>query len=83
MVSAVKLADDRSGDVVVRLYEAHGGRVRATLTAGFAHAGAVVTDLLERELPDEGSVVVEGEEVRLTLRPFQILTLRLTPRATE
>ena len=28
VVEAVKLADDRSGDVVVRLYEAHGGRVR-------------------------------------------------------
>ncbi len=81
VVSAVKLADDRSGDVVVRLYEAHGGRVRATLTAGFAHTGAVVTDLLERELPDDGSLRVEDGEVRLTLRPFQILTVRLTPRA--
>src|SRR5690606_10914491 len=26
VVEAVKLAEDRSGDVIVRLYEAHGGR---------------------------------------------------------
>ena len=35
--SAVKLADDRSGDVVVRLYEAHGGRARASISTSFAH----------------------------------------------
>jgi alpha-mannosidase len=80
VVSAVKLADDRSGDVVVRLYEAHGRRVRALLTPGFALGGAVATDLLERPLPDEGSHEVAGSGVRLTLRPFQILTLRLAVR---
>ena len=78
VVSAVKLADDRSGDVVVRLYEAHGRRVRATLTPGFVLASATATDLLERPLPDDGSHEVAGSAVRLTLRPFQILTLRLT-----
>ncbi|SHM20889.1 alpha-mannosidase [Actinacidiphila paucisporea] len=77
VVSAVKLADDRSGDVVVRLYESHGRRVRAVLTPGFALGGAVVTDLLERPLPDDGSHEVAGSVVRLALRPFQILTLRL------
>ncbi|MEV6703722.1 glycoside hydrolase family 38 C-terminal domain-containing protein, partial [Streptomyces sp. NPDC051453] len=35
VVTAVKLADDGSGDVVVRFHESRGGRVRATLTAGF------------------------------------------------
>jgi alpha-mannosidase len=73
VVEAVKLADDRSGDVVVRLYEALGGRASATLTANFPLAGAVITDLLERELaPLDGGLA-------LTLRPFQIVTLRLTP----
>jgi alpha-mannosidase len=82
VVEAVKLADDESGDVVVRLYEAHGGRAKARLTTGFPLASAVVTDLLERELPEE-SVHVEGGAVPLTLRPFQILTLRLTARAAS
>lgn len=51
VVSAVKLADDASGDVVVRLYESHGGRARARLTPGFEVAAAVATDLLERPSP--------------------------------
>ncbi|MFI1970915.1 alpha-mannosidase [Streptomyces cinnamoneus] len=74
VVSAVKLADDGSGDVVVRLYESLGGRARARLTPGFAMASAHVCDLLERPLE---AVPAEGEGIRLALRPFQILTLRL------
>lgn len=76
VVESVKLADDRSGDVVVRLYEARGGRAGARLDAGFPLAGAVVTDLLER--PTEPLQPHDGA-LDLTLRPFQILTLRLTP----
>ncbi|PAZ15758.1 alpha-mannosidase [Streptomyces sp. SA15] len=77
VIEAVKLADDRSGDVVVRLYEAHGVRARATLTPGFPFASATATDLLERPLDDPtGHQVTEGT-IRLRLHPFQILTLRL------
>ncbi|MFJ1830496.1 glycosyl hydrolase-related protein, partial [Streptomyces sp. NPDC088178] len=78
VVTAVKLADDGSGDVMVRLHEAHGGRASARLTTGFPLAGARVTDLLERPLAEE-SAEVAGDAVRLRLRPFQIMTLRLTP----
>ncbi|MGJ5894790.1 alpha-mannosidase [Streptomyces sp. V2] len=76
VVEAVKLADDRSGDVIVRLFESRGTRARATLTAGFPLASATVTDLLERPLEGE-SAEHAGDEVRFSLRPFQILTLRL------
>ncbi|MEV5430485.1 glycoside hydrolase family 38 C-terminal domain-containing protein [Streptomyces sp. NPDC052701] len=74
-VEAVKLADDASGDVVVRLYESRGGRAAGVLHAGFPLAGAQVTDLLERPLHDAGTDGAGG--VPLALRPFQILTLRL------
>ncbi|WP_282701375.1 glycoside hydrolase family 38 C-terminal domain-containing protein [Streptomyces sp. CC219B] len=79
-VEAVKLADDRSGDVVVRLYESRGGRAQGLVRPGFALAGAQVTDLLERPLEDAET---EAGAVRVQLRPFQILTLRLarTPQA--
>ncbi|MEV6418519.1 glycoside hydrolase family 38 C-terminal domain-containing protein [Streptomyces sp. NPDC051662] len=75
-VEAVKLAEDRSGDVIVRLYESAGGRAGATLRVGFPVIGARVTDLLERPLHDAET---DEEGLRLRLRPFQILTLRLTP----
>ncbi|MCK7621573.1 glycosyl hydrolase-related protein [Streptomyces sp. RS10V-4] len=77
VVTAVKLADDGGGDVVVRFHEARGGRVRATLTAGFPLAGALATDLLERPVDDGPELVREGRTVRLALRPFQLVTLRL------
>ncbi|MFE8946082.1 alpha-mannosidase [Streptomyces sp. NPDC007856] len=73
-VEAVKLADDESGDVVVRLYESRGGRATGVVRTGFPLAGAQVTDLLERPLEDAEST--DGG-VSVSLRPFQILTLRL------
>ena len=87
VVEAVKLAEDRGGDVVVRLYEAHGGRARATLTAGFPVTSVTATDLLERPLDgaaERGAYeVVESGAVALRLRPFQILTLRLARSAAR
>lgn len=74
-VEAVKLADDQSGDVVVRLYESSGGRASGVLRTGFPLAGARVTDLLERPLED-ADVTGDGG-VAVALRPFQVLTLRL------
>ncbi|MFD5390344.1 alpha-mannosidase [Streptomyces sp. NPDC127074] len=78
VVSAVKLADDHSGDLVVRLYEANGARARATVRVdGFAAARAVLTDLLERPLPGAERPAVADGGVALALRPFQMVTLRL------
>ncbi|MFJ3173559.1 alpha-mannosidase [Streptomyces roseus] len=78
VVEAVKLAEDRSGDVVVRLYESRGGRATAALRADFRLAGATETDLLERPLPGQAvSGPAPDGAVALTLRPFQIVTVRL------
>ncbi|MFE1916077.1 alpha-mannosidase [Streptomyces anandii] len=78
VVTAVKLADDGSGDVVVRFHEANGGRARATLTAGFELAGAEVTDLLERPLPDTAAPRPDDAgRIAVHLRPFELTTLRL------
>jgi alpha-mannosidase len=73
-VEAVKLADDASGDVVVRLYESGGGRARGVLRTGFPLAGAHLTDLLERPLSEAAT---DGDGVPVTLRPFEVQTLRL------
>ncbi|MEU1891461.1 alpha-mannosidase [Streptomyces pristinaespiralis] len=77
VVSAVKLADDGSGDVVVRLYEATGGRARARVTPGFPAAGVLATDLLERTLDDVPAPELVDGSVPLSLRPFELVTLRL------
>lgn len=77
VVESVKLAEDRSGDLVVRLYEAHGDRSRATVRTRFSWREAVATDLLERAVDGEAvRGTTPGSEVALELRPFELLTLR-------
>jgi len=75
-VEAVKLAEDRSGDVVVRMYEAEGGRARTAVRPGVRCTTAQVVDLLERPLHD---TPIENGAIHLVLRPFEIVTLRLRP----
>jgi alpha-mannosidase len=79
VVEAVKLAEDRSGDVVVRLYEALGGRARARVRTAFAVAAVTETDLLERPVQTPRALVAPdgGDGPVVQLRPFQIATLRL------
>ncbi len=72
VVSSVKLADDRSGDVIVRVYEALGRRTRGTLSVDFAHSGIREVSLIEDDLDDART----GGE--LSLRPFEVRTLRIT-----
>ncbi|WP_046469010.1 alpha-mannosidase [Allosalinactinospora lopnorensis] len=76
VVEAVKLADDRSGDVVVRLYESRGTRARAQVVFGFPAQRPHVVDLLERPM-QSGPELREGKNsVTMDLRPFEIVTLR-------
>lgn len=81
VVQTVKLAEDRSGDVVVRLYESRGGRTTATLRPNFEHSGVLATDLLEEANGDPITLTDDG--VRFELRPFQILTLRFSRQGTK
>ncbi|SEB86642.1 alpha-mannosidase [Paramicrobacterium humi] len=71
VVSAVKLADDRSGDVIVRVYEALGARTHGRIEAAFPHAEIREVTLLEDELDEPR----RGAEFSLT--PFEVRTLRI------
>lgn len=73
VVEAVKLAEDGSGDVVVRVYEAAGGRVVAgRLVPRFPYAAVARCDLLERPLAPQ-----PDDPLLLELGPFQVVTVRL------
>jgi alpha-mannosidase len=80
VVSALKLADDRSGDVIVRVYEATGSRAYTHLWFGFEHGEVSVVNLLERT-DGESETLTELEDTEeglvVRLRPFQIATLRV------
>ena len=84
VVEAVKLAEDGSGDLVVRFYEAHGDRSTATLTTSIDWDTVDATDLLERAAPGTAIRSGSARAVELDLRPFELLTLRFrAPRALE
>ncbi|MBF4562241.1 alpha-mannosidase [Microbacterium sp. VKM Ac-2870] len=77
VVEAVKLAEDGSGDVVVRLYEALGRRAATRVGVEFTAAGITQTDLLEREVAPTALVSADAAHADLALRPFEIVTLRV------
>jgi alpha-mannosidase len=75
VVEAVKAAED-SDAVIVRLYEAWGGRCSARVQTALNASRAYLCDLLERnleELPMRDGMVV------LDMAPFKIITLKLQP----
>ncbi len=76
VIESIKLAEDRSGDVIVRLYESLGQRSAGSITATFDVSEVQVTDLLERELPVPCGIRPTDSGADLTLRPFQLVTLR-------
>ncbi|MEI2778363.1 MAG: glycoside hydrolase family 38 C-terminal domain-containing protein [Tetrasphaera sp.] len=79
VVEAVKLAEDGSGDLVVRLYESRGVRACGTIRFAVPVEEVSVVDLLERPLREAALRPVwrhTGEGVEVTMRPFQIVTLR-------
>ncbi|KAA8815751.1 alpha-mannosidase [Bifidobacterium callitrichos] len=86
VIDWIKLADDGSGDVIVRLYEAAGARARATLHVHGPLDGWQVreTNTLEQDesYADEPAGLVGGrqaaEGAALALKPFQLTTLRLS-----
>lgn len=73
IIEAIKLAEDGSGDLIVRLYEAFGTRGRCTLSTQLPVQSVTRCDLLET--PGE-ELEIEDGMTSLTLKPFEIVSLR-------
>ena len=73
-ISSVKYSYDGSGDLIVRLHEACGDRTTLTLRTASPIGAAFRCNLLEE--PFEGIECSDGI-VALTVRPFELVTLRL------
>jgi alpha-mannosidase len=76
-LGSLKRAEDGRG-VILRLYEPHGKRGPATLRFAFGPNSVERVNLLEEP---EGTVETREGEVRLDVRPFEVLTLRVLPEA--
>jgi alpha-mannosidase len=77
-LGALKRAEDGEG-LILRLYEPHGNRGEATLRFAMPVERVERVNLLEE--PDAGAVPVltEGMAVRLRVRPFEVVSLRVVP----
>jgi alpha-mannosidase len=75
-LAGLKRSEDGEA-VILRLYEPHGARGLARLRFPGGLKGAEKTNLLE----DRGGtqVHVEGDGIDVEVRPFEVVTLRLTP----
>lgn len=72
-LGALKPAEDGRGEVL-RLYEPHGARGECALRFARPPESVQRTNLLEEP---EGTVEVHDDTVRLAVRPFEVVTLRI------
>jgi alpha-mannosidase len=72
--AALKKAED-SNDIILRLYEAHGCRANTTIELARPLRSASLVNVLEAN--DELLVVEQQHRIKLSFRPFQVISLRL------
>ncbi len=77
VVETVKPAEDGSGDVVVRLYEAKHAATPCVLSTPLPVRSAQLTDMLENRVKP---LRINKDGLRLTFKPFEIVTVRLALR---
>jgi alpha-mannosidase len=81
VIEAVKPAEDGSGDLIVRLYEAMRTATRCTLATTLPVTAASATNLTEEEAL--GELPFADGRLGLDFRPFEIKTVRLRLGAQE
>jgi len=78
VIDTVKPAEDGDG-LILRLYESHGSHADATLTFAALPASIETVDLLEGARSEDVELGLDGAAVRLRLRPFEVVSLRIHP----
>jgi alpha-mannosidase len=73
VLDTIKTAEDSDG-LIVRLYEAHNQRGAVTLTFAQPIERAQTCNLLEERIDD---TVIDSNTITITIKPFEIVTLRV------
>lgn len=87
-IDAILPAHDGSGDLIIRLHEGRGTTTRTILHPGVLVSRLREVDPMDDELPfSECGVDLRDPDpadgIDLVLRPFQLLSLRLTPKGSS
>lgn len=77
VLSCVKLADDRSGDLVVRVHEALGRRATGSVVVRVPLTDTRTVNLLEEERAAPVAAVGADGGIFVELGPFEVRTLRM------
>jgi alpha-mannosidase len=75
ILETVKLAEDGSNDIIVRLYESKRNHTHCTLSTSLSVSKVSQTDMMERF---QGELSVKKNKIRLDFLPFEIKTIRLS-----
>ena len=73
VLETVKPAEE-SDDIILRFYEAHGMRTKASVTVDGGFANVTETDLMENDMEQ---VAVAAESFSFEIKPYEIKTFRL------
>ena len=73
IIETVKKAEDGNG-VIVRMYESENSLTHAKLTVDSAYKEAYSCNLLEE---NESELTVENGQIGVTLKPYEIVTVRM------
>ena len=80
LIESVKYAEDKSGDIIVRLYESQNTAAACTLRSDFPLQSAFSTDMIESV---QNELDVHNNGIKLYFRPFEIKTIRLAVNVKE
>lgn len=75
VIDTVKLAEDGSGDLIVRMYEAEKMSAKCRFECSFGVKSAYITNMLEEHWDN---VKFDHNGIELKFRPFEVKTLRLS-----
>ncbi len=73
IIETVKKAENGEG-IIVRMYESFNKRTNAVINLGFDFESVTLCDLLENDLK---VIVHDGRSVPITLKPFEIVTIKI------
>ena len=74
IIDTVKLAEDGSGDMIIRLYESKHAQTKVRMQLGFRAAQAHICDMLENA---QQKLLLSGGGVEFEMRAFEVKTLRI------
>lgn len=79
ILETIKQAEE-GGALIFRLYDCYNRRSTPVIRFGFDIAEAVLCNLMEEEIQ---ALPIAGNSVTVPVKPFEIMTLRITPKSAQ